>query len=131
MCSPILESPPARNAISWNICFGGVTGAAPQHPTPAMITSVESHPSASFDNDISAHDGSHRPGYQALITAVSAPNPTGAQRRIIVRHTDRLWRNRVERAHGIELLGKLGVRILPVRGPELDLTSASGRMLAG
>jgi len=84
-----------------------------------------------FDNDISAHDGSHRPGYQALITAVSAPNPTGAQRRIIVRHTDRLWRNRVERAHGIELLGKLGVRILPVKGPELDLTSASGRMLAG
>ncbi|MDH6630399.1 DNA invertase Pin-like site-specific DNA recombinase [Streptomyces sp. LBL] len=42
-----------------------------------------------------------------------------------------LWRNRRERAEGIEILRKHEVSVLCVRGPELDLTTAAGRLLAG
>ncbi|MCW6007836.1 recombinase family protein [Micromonospora sp. CPCC 205371] len=79
------------------------------------------------DNDVSALKGVHRPGYEALMVAVAA----GQVDRIIVFHTSRLWRNRRERAEGIERLRAAGVSVLAVKGPELDLTSASGRMMAG
>ncbi|MFI0795069.1 recombinase family protein [Micromonospora rubida] len=65
------------------------------------------------------------------MAAVAAPNPMGGQRRIVVVHTFRLWRNRSERASGIDLLGRLKVIVLPVNGPELHLVSAAGRMVAG
>ncbi|MFD5234757.1 recombinase family protein [Streptomyces qaidamensis] len=42
-----------------------------------------------------------------------------------------LWRNRRERAEGIEILRKHEVSVLCVKGPELDLTTAAGRLLAG
>jgi DNA invertase Pin-like site-specific DNA recombinase len=83
------------------------------------------------DNDISALKGAPRPDFDRLMAAVAAPNPTGIQRRIVCVHTSRLWRNRVERAQGIDSLGKLGIIILCVNGPELDLRTASGRMVAG
>ncbi|WP_328467257.1 recombinase family protein [Actinoplanes sp. NBC_00393] len=79
------------------------------------------------DNDLSALTGAHRPGYEALMAAVAA----GQIDRIIVVHTSRLWRNRKERADGIERLRAAGVSVLAVKGPELDLTTASGRMMAG
>ncbi|MFY1686402.1 recombinase family protein [Plantactinospora sp. WMMB782] len=83
------------------------------------------------DNDISALKGAPRPDFDKLMNAVAAPNPTGVQRRIVCVHTSRLWRNRVERAQGIDTLGKLGIIILCTNGPELDLRTASGRMIAG
>jgi site-specific DNA recombinase len=83
------------------------------------------------DNDVSALKGAPRPGFDRLMSAVAAPNPHGRQRRIIVVHTSRLWRNREERAAGITTLGRLGVIVLPVNGPELHLSSAAGRMVAG
>jgi site-specific DNA recombinase len=79
------------------------------------------------DNDISAHKGARRPGYEDLMAAVDA----GQLDRIVVWHTSRLWRNRKERADGIDRLKAARVALTPVRGTELDLTSASGRMLAG
>src|SRR5581483_1803081 len=79
------------------------------------------------DNDLSALNGAYRPEYEALMAAVSA----GQIDRIIVFHTSRLWRNRRERAEGIERLRAAGVSVLAVKGPELDLTTASGRMMAG
>lgn len=82
------------------------------------------------DNDISALRGAPREGYDKLIAAITVPNPTGRQRRIICQHTSRIWRNRVERAAGIDLLGRAGVIIKPVNGPELDLRTAAGRQLA-
>ena len=42
-----------------------------------------------------------------------------------------LWRNRRERAEGIEILRKHEASVLCVKGPELDLTTAAGRLLAG
>jgi site-specific DNA recombinase len=79
------------------------------------------------DNDISALKGSRRPGYEALMAAVAA----GQVDRIIVWHTSRLWRNRRERADGIERLRQARASVTSVKGMELDLTSASGRMIAG
>jgi site-specific DNA recombinase len=84
-----------------------------------------------YDNDISALKGAPRPGFERLMAALTAPNPERGKRRIVVQHTSRLWRNRTERAMGIDALGPLGIIILQIDGPELDLGTAQGRMLAG
>ncbi|MFJ4735206.1 recombinase family protein [Streptomyces sp. NPDC088770] len=79
------------------------------------------------DNDKSATHGKRRPDYDRLIAAVER----GEVDVIIVYMLGRLWRNRKERADGIEILRKHGVSVLCVKGPELDLTTAAGRLLAG
>ncbi|WP_435187000.1 recombinase family protein [Streptomyces sp. bgisy126] len=80
------------------------------------------------DNDISATTGKRlRPEYERLMTAVRADQVDV----VIVAALSRLWRNRRERAEGMELFRKHSVSILAVKGPELDLTTASGRLLAG
>jgi DNA invertase Pin-like site-specific DNA recombinase len=79
------------------------------------------------DNDKSATHGAHRPDYEQLMAAVER----GEVDVIIVYMLGRLWRNRRERAEGIEILRKHGVSVLCVKGPELDLTTAAGRLLAG
>lgn len=79
------------------------------------------------DNDKSATHGKHRPHYERLMAAVER----GEVDVIIVYMLGRLWRNRRERAEGIEILRKHGVSVLCVKGPELDLTTAAGRLLAG
>lgn len=83
------------------------------------------------DNDISALKGARREGFDALMAAVTAPNPQRRKRRIVLLHTSRLWRNRTERAIGIDTLGPLGIILLQINGPALDLKTAQGRMLAG
>jgi len=79
------------------------------------------------DNDKSATHGKHRPDYERLMEAVQR----GEVDVIIVYALGRFWRNRRERAEGIETLRKHEVSVLCVKGPELDLTTASGRLLAG
>ncbi len=79
------------------------------------------------DNDISASNGKHRPGYERIMAA--------AARReidvILVFQTSRFWRNRRERAEGIEILKRAGVSIVATRGPSLDMSTAYGRAMAG
>jgi DNA invertase Pin-like site-specific DNA recombinase len=79
------------------------------------------------DNDVSAFTGAKRPGYAALMAAVEAREVD----RIVVYMTSRLWRSRKERAAAIEVLADARVGVAAVSGPELDLSNASGRMLAG
>lgn len=79
------------------------------------------------DNDISALHGKRRPGYSALMADAAA----GRFGRIVVFHTSRLWRNRRERAEGIEALAKARVSVTAYKGSELDLSTASGRAMAG
>lgn len=79
------------------------------------------------DNDVSALAGRRRPGYADLMTAVAA----GGGTRIVVWQTSRLWRNRRERAEGIELLRRAGVSVTAVKGPDLDMSTAYGRGMAG
>ena len=79
------------------------------------------------DDSISALTGKHRPGYEDLMRDAEA----GLFNAIIVYHISRLWRNRIERAQGIERLRRAGVSVIAVKGPELDLSTASGRGMAG
>lgn len=79
------------------------------------------------DNDVSAYTGAVRPGYAALMAAVQAREVD----RIVVYMTSRLWRSRKERATAMEQLAEQRVSVAAVSGPELDLASASGRMVAG
>src|SRR5688500_6813913 len=57
------------------------------------------------DNDVSAFKGARRDGYIALMRAVEA----GEVDAIIVWQTSRLWRNRRERADGIDVLKNAAV----------------------
>ena len=86
-----------------------------------VITRIES------DNDISASNGRHRAGYAAMMAA--------AARReldvIPVFQTSQFWRNRRERAEGIEILRKAGVSLIATKGPSLDMSTAYGRGMAG
>jgi site-specific DNA recombinase len=80
-----------------------------------------------IDNDTSASTGGPRPGYQALMQAVAS----GDVKRIIVWTTGRLWRNRKERAEGIETLKAAMAQVTPFKGPALDCSTAAGRALVG
>jgi len=79
------------------------------------------------DNDISALGSAVRPRYEALMDAVRS----GEVERIVIYQTSRLWRNRRERAEGIEILRTHRVAVVATKGPELDMTTAAGRAMAG
>jgi site-specific DNA recombinase len=80
-----------------------------------------------IDNDISALNGKHRPGYEAVMAAAAR----GEIDVILVFQTSRFWRNRRERAEGIEILRKAGVSLIATKGPSLDMSTAYGRGMAG
>lgn len=79
------------------------------------------------DNDVSATSGRRRPEYERLLADVRAGRVT----RVVVWHSSRLWRSRLERAAGIEVFKGARVSLVAVKGPELDMATAAGRMLAG
>ncbi|MDI9947413.1 recombinase family protein [Rhodococcus sp. IEGM 1302] len=79
------------------------------------------------DNDISALKGKERPGYQELMAAADR----GEFDQIIAYGLSRLWRSRQERAAAIGALSEARVGVALVKGSDLDLTSAAGRMYAG
>jgi DNA invertase Pin-like site-specific DNA recombinase len=79
------------------------------------------------DNDISALTGKHRPGYERIMAAAAR----GEIDVILVFQTSRFWRNRRERAEGIEILRRAGVSIVATKGPSLDMSTAYGRAMAG
>lgn len=78
------------------------------------------------DNDASATKGGGRPDYERLMADVVA----GTVKRIVVFHLSRFWRNRKERAEGIEILRKHRVVLVCVEGPTIDCTTAYGRGMA-
>jgi DNA invertase Pin-like site-specific DNA recombinase len=79
------------------------------------------------DNDLSATTGAPRPRYEDMMAAAER----GEFGVIIVWQLSRLWRNRVERAKGIEILRRAGVSVYACKGPDLDLSTAYGRGMAG
>jgi DNA invertase Pin-like site-specific DNA recombinase len=78
-----------------------------------------------IDNDTSAYK--RRDAYERMMADALG----GKVDRIVVWHTSRLWRNRSERGAAIDRLGAKGIVISPIRGSELDLGTAQGRMMAG
>lgn len=78
------------------------------------------------DYDRGAAKGKPRDRYKALMDAVER----GEVRRLYVLHQSRLWRNRRERAEGIEVLRRHRVTVVAAKGPRLDMSSAAGRSVA-
>lgn len=78
------------------------------------------------DYDRSASKGRPREQYRRLMAGVER----GEVRRIYVLHQSRLWRNRRERAEGIEVLRRHHVTVVAAKGPRLDMSSAAGRSVA-
>jgi len=78
------------------------------------------------DNDMSAKSGRRRPGFEALLRQLEEGGAT-----VVVAWTlDRLQRNKRDEIRLYELCEQRGATISLVRGPDLDLTTPGGRMMA-
>jgi DNA invertase Pin-like site-specific DNA recombinase len=78
------------------------------------------------DNDLSAYSGKPRPGYRALLGEIRA----GLTDVVIAWHTDRLHRSPVELEDYVIACETHGVITHTVKAGEMDLSSASGLMVA-
>lgn len=78
------------------------------------------------DNDVSAYSGRVRPAYRRMLDAAKA----GAIEVIVAWHPNRLHRSPLELEEFIDLVEASGVLVATVRAGDLDLASASGRMVA-
>lgn len=74
------------------------------------------------DNDISAYSGKKRPGFEKLMAAIARSEID----MIICWHTDRLYR----RIEDLLPIAKSGIQIASVNGGDMDLSNATGRMVA-
>ncbi len=79
------------------------------------------------DNDVSASDGKPRAEWSRLLTDFSA----GRFDTVVCWHTDRLYRRLIDLVSLIELAERQALRIVAVRSGDIDLTTPSGRMIAG
>ncbi|OBG58884.1 MULTISPECIES: recombinase family protein [unclassified Mycobacterium] len=77
------------------------------------------------DNDVSAFTGAERKGFERLLTAVKH----GQVDAIICWHPDRLYRRVADLQRLVEITDR-GVEIRTVNGGDLDLSNATGKMLA-
>lgn len=78
------------------------------------------------DNDLSAYSGKPRPGYRALLDDLRA-GKVGA---VVAWHSDRLHRRVTELEEFVTVCEEHGVAVQTVRSGSVDLTTASGRMVA-
>jgi X-X-X-Leu-X-X-Gly heptad repeat protein len=78
------------------------------------------------DNDLSAHSGRRRPGYEALLREISSGEISG----VLAWHTDRLHRSPVELEVYVTACEFHGVITHTVQAGQLDLSTASGLMVA-
>lgn len=78
------------------------------------------------DNDLSAYSGKRRPDYQAMLTALRDDEADC----VIAWHTDRLHRSPVELEEYIDICGPKGIDTRTVKAGQLDLSTATGRMIA-
>lgn len=78
------------------------------------------------DNDVSASGKAKRPGFEAVIEGLNS----GRAEVVIAWNLDRLTRNRRDTVRLIETGQEAKAIIALVRGSDLDLSTASGRMVA-
>lgn len=78
------------------------------------------------DNDLSAYSGKPRPGYKKLLDALRA----GHADTVLAWHTDRLHRSPAELEEYIDVCEPRRVQTRTVKAGTLDLTTATGRMIA-
>lgn len=78
------------------------------------------------DNDLSAYSGKPRPDYQRMLADLRA----GRGDIVLAWHTDRLHRSPAELEEYIDVCEPRGVQTRTVKAGALDLTTATGRMIA-
>lgn len=78
------------------------------------------------DNDLSAYSGRTRPGFEDMLDAMKR----GEFDALICWHTDRLYRSMKDLERLIDVADAGRVQLRTVQGGDLDLSTASGRMLA-
>jgi len=78
------------------------------------------------DNDLSAYSGKPRPGYQQLLNDLR----DGQADTVLAWHTDRLHRSPAELEEYIDVCEPRRVETRTVKAGHLDLTTATGRMIA-
>jgi DNA invertase Pin-like site-specific DNA recombinase len=78
------------------------------------------------DNDRSAYNGKPRPGYRRMLDDIKAGRVDG----VIAWHTDRLHRRFRDLEPFVDAVEAAGIPVATVKAGELDVATASGRMLA-
>lgn len=78
------------------------------------------------DNDLSAYSGKPRPGYQKLLNDLQV----GYADTVLAWHTDRLHRSPAELEEYIDVCEPRKIQTRTVKAGHLDLTTATGRMIA-
>lgn len=78
------------------------------------------------DNDVSAKGRATRPAFEALLVGIAA----GHYEVVVATELTRLTRNRPDEVRLMDLCRAHGVSIALVRGQDIDLTSASGRLVS-
>lgn len=78
------------------------------------------------DNDVSAYSGARRSGYEAMCDDLNAGKAQG----LLVWHTDRLHRRPIELESFIDLCDRRGIQVQTVKAGTVDLSTASGKMVA-
>lgn len=78
------------------------------------------------DNDLSAYSGRRRPGYEALLAEIRS----GEIRGVVAWHTDRLHRSPVELEAYVTACETHSVITQTVKAGHIDLSTASGLMIA-
>lgn len=78
------------------------------------------------DNDVSAYRGHGRPAFEALVEALKA----GRADTVLVYHVDRLYRRMADLERLVEVVEATAVDIHTVAAGDVDLSTASGRMVA-
>jgi site-specific DNA recombinase len=78
------------------------------------------------DNDLSAYSGKPRPDYKDMLTCLSRNEGDC----VLAWHTDRLHRSPVELEEYIDVCGPREIPTRTVKAGDLDLSTATGRMIA-
>ena len=78
------------------------------------------------DNDVSAYRRRKRPGFERLVRMLE----TGQVSAVVAYHADRLYRRTTDLERLVDLVEANGAHVYTVAAGDIDLTTASGRMVA-
>ena len=78
------------------------------------------------DNDISAYSGKRRPGYERLLRLIESDQIDA----VVAIHTDRLYRRPRDLERLVDALENHKITVRTVKSGEMDLSTATGRMVA-
>lgn len=79
-----------------------------------------------IDNDISAYSGKQRPAYEQMLKDLEEQRITG----VICWHVDRLYRHSKDLESLVDIVERTGAEIRTLKAGDLDLNTATGRMMA-